>query len=190
MPQSFPETLDIVIGVLQLTLAFVVARRLVRFGREFPWLVALMVYFLVRGADRVYNGLDPNAGEDAVLFGDMILVGVLLLLIAGLNRTVRGLEVAQAQAEWREQEYQRALSDYRTLARHRLANPLAAIEGSTQTLLELDELDEATRRQLLEVIAREAKRLHTVALDPEATEPTERGLHPQPNLGDGEPPSA
>jgi hypothetical protein len=37
--------LNAAVGLLQLTLAALVARHLVRFGRAFPWLGALMAYF-------------------------------------------------------------------------------------------------------------------------------------------------
>lgn len=173
---------SLIIGSLQLLLVVVVLRRLGRFGRSFPWLVALMLFFAIRGADRIYHAYGGDDRGDLALAADAMLVAVLVLLIGGLDRTVRGLEAAQTDADWREREYRRALHDYRTLARHRLANPLAAIEGSAQTLRELEDLDAETRAQLLDVIAREAKRLETIALDPAARDPSERQLDPRPRV--------
>ena len=145
------SSLNLALGVIQLVLAAVVLRNLGRFGRAVPWLAALMTFFALRGVDRLYVALadDEPVVFSAVLDG-MVLV-VLVLLLFGLERTVRGLRVAIDDADYRTAEYERALADYRTLARHRLANPLAAIRGGITTLREA-QLDAATREQLLAMI--------------------------------------
>jgi len=79
----------------------------------------------------------------------------------------------------RQQEYERALRDYRSLARHRLANPLTVIRGGLETL-RTQKLSRRQRDELIEVIAQEAARLESVALDPSANGDEERGLRPDP----------
>jgi len=113
---------------------------------------------------------------------DGILIAVLVALILGIDRTASALKTAHDDAAVREEEYRRALTDYRRLARHRLANPLAAIRGSIVTLRDVPELDAEERRQLLDALESEAIRLEKIALDPEVIGPEERGLDPRPNL--------
>ncbi|MBD0330301.1 MAG: hypothetical protein ICV64_09390 [Thermoleophilia bacterium] len=173
------SSLNLALGLLQLALAAVVLRNLGRFGRAFPWLAALMAFFALRGVDRLYVAL---ADEEPVVFSavlDGMLLVVLVLLLVGLERTVRGLRVAIEDADLRTVEYERALQDYRALARHRLANPLAAIRGGITTLRETP-LDEATREQLLAMIESETRRLEQITLDPEPIAPEERSLRPRP----------
>jgi signal transduction histidine kinase len=188
---SSSGALSLLVGVLQATLAVVLLRHLGRFGRAFPWLGALMVFFGVRAAGRLYVAF---AGKEPALLGyaaDAVLVLVLLLLLVGIERMVAGLRLAHAEAHFREQEYARALRDYRTLARHRLANPITAIRGGVLTLKEVPTLTADERRGLLDSIEQEALRLEHVALDPEPAAPEERALHPLPAFapggdGDGE----
>ena len=174
------SSLNLALGVIQLVLAALVLRNLGRFGRAFPWLTALMAFFALRGVDRLYVAL---ADEEPVVFSavlDGLLLVILVLLLVGLEGTVRGLRIAIDDAELRTVEYERALADYRTLARHRLANPLSAIRGGITTLREVD-VDPETRERLLAMIAEEARRLEQVALDPEPTRPEERALRPRPD---------
>jgi signal transduction histidine kinase len=106
---------------------------------------------------------------------------VLALLVVGLERTVRGLRYAGDTAAARANEYERALRDYRRLARHRIANPLAVVRGGAATLREL-ELDEAQRAEIVRAIEEAALELERVALHPEPERPEERGLRPRPEL--------
>ena len=107
----------------------------------------------------------------------------------GLGKPVRQPErvvgvAAEAfyAARYREQEYERALADYRRLARHRLANPLTAIRGGVSALRTLPDLDDERRAELLAMIEREALRLEHIALDPATRTPEESTLHPQPRV--------
>ena len=86
----------------------------------------------------------------------------------------------------RQEEYERALRDYRALARHRLANPLTVIRGGLETL-RTQKLSRRQRDELIEVIAVEAARLESVALDPRANGDEERELRPAPGERDALP---
>lgn len=77
-------------------------------------------------------------------------------------------------------EYRRALHDYTQLMRHRTANPLQAIYGMTQTLLDMPDLDAQTRVRMLRHIQQAANILLNVSLIPEIESDEERGMHPRP----------
>ena len=176
------EFLDAAIGLLQLTLAIVVVRHLVRFGRAFPWLAALMAYFGLRGAARLASAFTDNGAEVFEAVTDVVLVVVILLLIVGIERTVSGLALALDAARLRESEYERALHDYRALARHRLANPLTAILGGLRTLREMPDLPRETQLELLDGVEAAARELERVSLDPTVGGPEERDLNPRPDV--------
>ncbi len=174
------DWLNLVIGALELLLAAVVLRHVGPFGRAFPWLAALMIFFVVRGIDRIYAAFSD--GRSLGIAVDLVLVAVLLLLIVGIDRTARALRAVGDEAKYRRDEYARALADYHRLARHRLANPLTAIRGSVETLIQMPDLDAETRRQLLEAVRDEARRLEKVALEPTVGREEERGLDPRPDV--------
>ncbi len=184
---SAGEGLAYFVGALQLLLALIVARRLGRLGGTFPWLGALTVFFALRGLTRLAETWAGGRVEALAVPVDALLVAALLLLIVGLDRTIRGLMLAEDAARYRAAEYERALADYRRLARHRLANPLTAVRGGIAALRTLPELDNEKRDELLDMVEREAARLETVALEPIVQSPEERVLHPTPgdDAGDG-----
>ncbi len=179
--------LNFLVGLLQAALVLVVLRHVGRFGRAFPWLVVLMTFFALRAAGRIYVAFVGEEPAALAYVADGLLVLVLLLLLIGIERTVIGLRLAQDDARYREQEYARALNDYRALARHRLANPITAIRGGVLTLKQLPELGGEERLQLLDMIEEEALRLEQLALDPYRLSDEERFLHPRPAV-EGEPP--
>ena len=170
------------LGLLQLALALLVVRHLVRFGRAFPWLAALMLYFALRGTARLYDAFATNGEEVFEVVTDAVLVVVVVLLMLGIERTVAGLKLALEAAQLREGEYQRALADYRALARHRLANPLTAILGGLRTLREMPDLPRETQVELLDGIEAAAAELERVSLDPVAESPEEQALNPRPEV--------
>jgi signal transduction histidine kinase len=175
------ELLSLLIGSLQLAFSLVVIRRLGRYGRAFPWLAALTAFFALRGLMRIYAAFAGGAPEMLALPVDVLLLVALVLLIAGVDRTARGLTLAVNEAHYREEEYRRALIDYRRLARHRLANPLTAIRGGVAVLRTLP-LESSERQAILESIDRESRRLERIALDPKPETPEERNLNPKPRL--------
>jgi signal transduction histidine kinase len=180
MERHAADALSIAIGVLELSFVVLVGRRLVRFGRTFPWLLALVAFFLARGVDRLYAGVSGNGTLGWTV--DVVVLAALVLLIAGMQKTVDALAGAQDEATLRSEEYARALRDYRLLVRHRLANPIATIKGSLATLRDVPDLDEATRRELLDAADAEAERLERLALEPEIATPEEAELQPRPDV--------
>ena len=178
------EWLDLALGALQLALAAAVLRHVRGFGRAFPWLAALMVFFALRGVQRLYAAFTDGGEQAFGLAGDLLLLVVLVLLLVGLDRTVRSLRLASDEAEAQAHEYGRALRDYRRLMRHRIGNPLTVIRGGVATLRELP-LDPETQSSLLESIEEAVGELERVALDPAAASPEEQTLRPRPELEDG-----
>jgi signal transduction histidine kinase len=178
--------LSLVIGLLQLVLVAVAARQLGRYARAFPWLVALTAFFALRGAMRVYAAFAGSVPEAVTVPVDVLLIAALALLIVGLDRTARGLRLAENEALFREEEYARALADYRRLARHRLATPLTVLRSGTAALRSL-ELDTREREKVLEALEEASRKLEHVALEPEPSAPEERTLQPRPaaRLGTG-----
>jgi signal transduction histidine kinase len=177
------HALDIGIGTLELLLAGYVLRRLWRFRRGFPWLIAPTAFFLLRGVDRFgstfFGGLPHAVG----LLVDPLVLTLLVLLLFSVDRIVRSLTAAENAAELREREYARALLDYRRLARHRLATPVTAIVGGARYLIELAPEDKKLRTELVEMIEDAAARLERVSLDPRSDlEADERSLRPAPSL--------
>ena len=176
------SSLDLSVGVLEVVLALVVLGQTVRAGRSTPWLGALTLFFGLRGADRIFTGLSGREPGTISWLLDGLLLAVLVLLVAGMNRMLTGLRLARDEARLREEEYARAASDYRRLVRHRLANPITAVLGSARTLQDLPQLDARTRAELLATIVREAERLAAVSTEPRAIAPEETGLRPVPRV--------
>ncbi len=175
--------LGVAIGSLEILLVGTVLRRFWRFRRGFPWLVALAMFFLLRGVDRIVVSFAAEPPPEFGLALDVVLLTVLVLLLLTIERVIAGLQLAEDAAQYREREYGRALRDYRRLVRHRLANPLTAIVGSARALRELTMDKPAMREELLEVLEHEAERLEKISLDPaDELRAEERALHPEPKL--------
>jgi signal transduction histidine kinase len=177
--------LDVGIGAIEIAFAAVLAVTCLRLRRS-GWLVVFSIFFGLRGLDRVLVGIVGHEPEAIGLALDVVLAGVLVVLVVTARQALAEVERTQIEAEIRGREYERALRDYRRVARHRLATPVTAILGSAQALREIDELDEPTRVRLLDSILEEARRLQEVALDPDAPlAPEERALRPAPRLDYG-----
>jgi signal transduction histidine kinase len=175
-------SLNFAIAVLELVLALIVLRHLGRFGREFPWLVALMAFFFLRSADRFFVAI---AGDEPPAFSVLVdapAIVLLALLLLGIERTVRSLEAMEDSAALRGAEYERALSDYRRLMRHRIANPLAAVRGGVHLLKDLGRLSEDDRRDVIDTLHEAVLRLENVSLDPSPISREERQLEARPRL--------
>lgn len=180
LSSGWHSAVQLSVGLVEILLAIVVILELRRFGRRLPWLVVLMAFFLVRGSERIYvaiNGSDPDSITTTV---DGVLVLVLLSMLVGLRRTVDALEHLDREARWREEEYSRALVDYRRLVRHRLANPLTAVTGAIETLEARPDLEPELRADLLRSAHEAAERLQDVALGPELEGAEEVELTAQP----------
>lgn len=175
------DALSLAVGSLQIVLALVAFRHLSRFGRTFPWLAALMVYFATRGADELYVGLGGRHVRELQLASDALLAVVLVLLALGLRRTVAGLAAAVDEAQIRAREYDRALHDYTRLVRHRLANPLMSVQGAAATLrARRRQLAPEQEDELLTVLVEATQRLEQLSLDPTELTAEEHELEPTP----------
>lgn len=91
-----------------------------------------------------------------------------------------GLARAVQAARWQESEYEHALDHYVQLMRHRLANPLTAISGLARTLVEIPDLDDATRTEMLRTIDEQAQKLLQISLDPRRVGDEEHELSAEP----------
>jgi signal transduction histidine kinase len=176
--------LNLALGATEVLLGLAVIRQLRRSHRKLPWLVGLMAFFLVRGGDRIYVGLKGTEPLKIASFVDGLLIVVLVLMLVGVKHTLRALELLEGEAHLREQEYARALVDYRQLVRHRLAQPLTAIGGAIATLEARPELEQELRSQLLRAAREAADRLEHAALEPDVGGPEEAVFGARPRFGD------
>jgi signal transduction histidine kinase len=176
------DFLNFAIALLELVLAIMVLRHLGRFGRVFPWLAALMAFFFLRSADRFYVAIAGNEPPGFSVLVDTPAIVLLVLLLLGIERTVRTLEAMEDNAALREAEYERALSDYRRLMRHRIANPLAVVRVGIQSLKDLGHLSEDDQREVIESLHEAALRLECVSVDPSPLSSEERLLEGRPRL--------
>jgi signal transduction histidine kinase len=92
------------------------------------------------------------------------------------------LERRSEQARQAAQTYGRAVNRYRSLMRHRMANPLASICGMAETLIHVTDLSEDRRRSLLDSIILEARRLTRLSIDASPINEVERVLDPWPGI--------
>jgi signal transduction histidine kinase len=95
---------------------------------------------------------------------------------------IRGLQAVEDEASLKEREYERALTDYRRLMRHRVANPLAALRGGVQSLRELPNLGHEEQQTLLENVYEATRRLENVAFDPSPLSGEEKPFGGRPQL--------
>ena len=177
------QVLDICIGTLELALAGYVLRRLWRFRRGFPWLIAPTAFFILRGAERFGRAFVGGIPHAIGLLIDPLVLTLLVLLLLSVDRIVRSLTAAESAADLREREYARALLDYRRLARHRLATPLTVIVAGVRYLRELGPEERKLRSEIVEMIEDAAVRLEHVSLDPRSElRADEMSLRPTPSV--------
>lgn len=180
-PSNASEAVGLAVGLLEVVLAVFAARELRHHGRRFPWLVLLGVFFAARGCYRIYVAFSAAESESVLLGFDALAVAVLLLLILRLEDTISGLRRAEDAADWSRGEYERALGHYRSLVRHRLANPLTVLRGAAETLARREpELAPGERARLLGLLRTELDRLEATALEPVPVSEEERELDPEP----------
>jgi signal transduction histidine kinase len=175
--------LDIGIGALEIVLAGYVCRRFWRVRLAFPWLLAPVAFLLLRGVHRIAAGVFGATPRVIEFLLDPLMLAVVVLLLFAVDRIVSGFAAAEEAAVLREREYERALLDYRRLARHRLATPVTVIAGGARFLLQVDPDDTRQRAELVAMIEEAAARLEQVSLDPASElEESERSLRPAPSL--------
>lgn len=169
-------------GAVEIALSVVLVVQVRRARLSSAWLWALTAFFLLRGADRLLFGAAGVQAAGASLALDLALLAVLVLLLLGVDQTLRAARVAHEAAQYREREYARAIDDYRHLIRHRIANPIAAIVGSALTVRDVENLDEPRRLELLDSIVAEALRMVDMSTEPQTESPEELPLQPLPRL--------
>jgi signal transduction histidine kinase len=174
--------INLILGFAEILLATIVLLHLGRFGRSFPWLVALVIFFIVRGIDRIYVGALGHEPFIAPVMTDGFLIAVVVLLLFGMRRTVLALRRSIEDAEWRKSEYERALIDYRALVRHRLANPLTVIMAGVEMLRHSPAARTDDERSILENVYWSARRLNQVSIEAEPLSEEEERLDPRPRI--------
>jgi signal transduction histidine kinase len=183
--------IDLSVGLLEALVAFTLAANLRRARFSLPLLAVLATFFALRSSDRLATGLIGESSRSLRLIVDVCAAAVLLALLFTASRIFSALELRWDTARRREREYERALVDYRRLARHRVANPVTAIVGSARALHDLPDLDQNTRTKLLDVILSESERLGRVELEPGTPLALEeRKLRPAPQPEAREPANA
>lgn len=92
------------------------------------------------------------------------------------------VEAAALLADARDdsEEYQRAIYHYTQLVRHRMANPIHIICGASRTLMDIPNLDDGKRQELIQAIHDQAEILERVCLKPMVMDDAERNLRPRP----------
>ena len=168
-------------AVLECGIAALLLRRARVAHGDFPWLAPLAALFVVRAATRFAEAGGLRAGGAAAA-ADLVTIVLVLVVALTVLRNLGGVSSAVRDAESRRVEYERALLDYRTLVRHRLATPLTAIRGSAITLRDLPSLTADQMHELVQAIEEAASHLEQVALDPNTRAPEEHGLEPRPHL--------
>lgn len=93
------------------------------------------------------------------------------------------LERAVDDARWQRAEYQESLRDYEQLVRHRIANPVTAICGLVQTMLDMPDMDGSTRHSVLRAMHDACHALRGLSFDPRGISSEEQELHARPFQG-------
>jgi signal transduction histidine kinase len=174
--------INLILGLAEILLALVVLARLGRLGRSFPWLVALAIFFIARGIDRVYVGALGREPVIAPVIVDAVLLAVVALLLVGMQRTVLALRRSIDDADWQKSEYERALRDYRSLVRHRLANPLTVVLAGVEMLRHSAAPRSDYERAILEDVYLGVRRLKQISIDPEPLSDEEKQLDGTPRF--------
>lgn len=179
---EFESLVSLILGIAEVLLGLVLLPQFGRLGRSFPWLIALMAFFVVGGLDRVYTGALGREPLIAPAITDAVSLALVALLIFGMRRTALALRSSIEDARWEKDEYERALRDFRILVRHRLANPLAVIVAGIETLRRSRSIPEQEEETILDAMYQSVKRLTRVSVDAEPASVEEEPLHPKPRI--------
>lgn len=109
-----------------------------------------------------------------------LAAGLLALVFVQAARRSRVALLVVEEARYNAREYERARRDYEQLVRHRIANPLAVVQGVALTLLDHPELPADTRRSLITSLVAASEELVDVSLEPQQRSVEEHELHAVP----------
>ena len=115
---------------------------------------------------------------------------LLALVFVQAARRSRLAMLVVEEAAHNAREYERARRDYEQLVRHRIANPLAVVQGVALTLRDHPELPADTRRSLVASLVAASDELVDVSLEPEQRSAEEHGLQAVPRARAQATPSA
>lgn len=173
--------IDLVLGGLGTSLYLVAALVYVNEvpGRYLqpPWLAPALI---VAAFSHLHYMLFPTVFTDRISTGDFLRVGFAVLLLIGLLWEVRAAFLAERErAEEAARAYQterrrveelerldRAKADFFGMITHELIHPVAALRGFAVTLTKRwAQLDDATRRSMVQRMDEESARLRDLAED-------------------------
>ncbi len=121
---------------------------------------ALALFVPITGSQRTLGAIGFRVADNARLQDPaerQLLEACASQLALALERDELAIDAAEARIE---AETEAVRSSLLSSVSHDLKTPLAAIAGASSSLLEADSLDQSTRRQLLETVAEEARRLN------------------------------
>ena len=121
---------------------------------------ALALFFPLTGSQQTLGALAIRAADMPRLLEPderRMLEACANQLALALERDQLAIEAAEARIEAEAEQVRSALL---SSVSHDLKTPLAAIAGASSSLLAVNSIDDATRRQLLETVADEALRLN------------------------------
>lgn len=110
----------------------------------------------------------------------LVAASLLALVFVQAARRSRVALLVVEEAQHNAREYERARRDYEQLVRHRIANPLAVVQGVALTLQDHPELPADTRRSLITSLVAASEELVDVSLEPAQRSVEERELHAIP----------
>ncbi|HVM12171.1 MAG TPA: ATP-binding protein [Actinomycetota bacterium] len=139
------------------------------------WLVPAL---LLGGFSHLHYALSPTLFTDQISNGDLLRLGFLAVLLFGVVGAIRqgrlaerrrSLQMARAYVDERQharelEDLDRAKQELLAIVSHELMHPVAAIRGFALTLeRRWDELEEATRLEIVGHIAEQSERLRRLA---------------------------
>lgn len=110
--------------------------------------------------------MQPMPMDTTPSIAPFVIAALALIALAAATLLLRFVHREVARARSYAAEYRRAHTAYDQLLRHRIANPLAVVDGGIETLLALEDLDPATRRELLLAMRGASQQLRATSTDP------------------------
>jgi hypothetical protein len=180
------EAINLITGILELSVAGLVLRESARLGLGRPALVwGLAAFFVVDSLVAINRSEAFWSRSDELVKAttlDVLAFAVLLIIVVNARGLAHAAVAVVDLATYRAAEYERARCDYRQIVRHRMMNPLTVIDGAARTLDAENSLDAATRRELIRAIIESAAVLKELSLEPEQRDALEHDLDAVPRI--------